>query len=223
MERTPWHRLKFITVAMLVAAVTLPATGCVFQLISALMYDGRKEPALYDGLQERRVAVVCVSRSGVESPQSHCATIGRKVGQILQENVKKIDVVSHREIEDWIDQNGRIQVEGGYAALGEGVGADSVVVLELEKFSLRDDPTIYKGRSLATILVYDLRDGGRETVVDEQRETEFPKYGGQSTASGSDSVFRRKFIDVLAGDLAKAFYAYDIADDIALDATAFSP
>ena len=55
--------------------------------------------------------------------------------------------------------------------------------------------------------------GGAETWNKRPQEIVFPVNGGFPTTDMSDAQFRNKFIALLAREVAKYFYDYDIQDD----------
>lgn len=130
---------RMIRAALIVIVLTsIPAaSGCVGLLSTMRWISGANfSPAEYDGLKEKRVAVVCVSEDSAYGTGSESLLLSREVSSILQKNVKKIDLVRADEIADWIDREGWDQID--YREIGRGVKAERVVAIGLAGFSIRE-------------------------------------------------------------------------------------
>ena len=69
------------------AAVIATSAGCV-GLTAQLLYwvnGGNKIEPEFEGMKEKRVAVVCVSNSSSYGPNSFCSLLERRVGMALRE------------------------------------------------------------------------------------------------------------------------------------------
>jgi len=201
---------------LLIASLLLvPQTGCI-GFASTLMYwiQGNKIDAKCTALENKRVAVVCVSGAGA-GPRDESEALTRQVGLLLQQNVKKIKLVRPEEVADWRDQNNWDQID--YRSIGRGVKADMVVAIDLSTFSIHDDPTLLRGRAKIKTAVYDMTDKGTCIFVDGPKEFIFPENGAQHVVE-NETNFKRIYLQMLAKDIAKKFYAYDKMDDIATEA-----
>jgi hypothetical protein len=204
---------------LLAAAALLPTQlGCV-GLLSNLLYPGHIIPAAYNGLKEQKVAVVCVSADSFQSPYSTSTLLARKIHGLLQRKVKDIQLVDEDKVADWIDNHDWDQVDYGYRRIGEGVGADKVVAVELSSYSLHEGGTMYKGRCTVDVAVYDMTEGGKKILVLDSLPVVYPANGGESTTTQSPRQFRDSFLNVVAHEVAKNFYRHDLKEDMALDAT----
>jgi hypothetical protein len=192
-------------------------SGCQLFMLPILLFDDRKDPAACPALEERRVAIVCkTSDSLLYSDPEVTADLSRKIAQLLRDNGKKITVVPHAEVANWIDEqqdNWR-----DFKEVGEGVGADTVVGIDLSKFSLYRGQTLYQGRADARMTVYDLEDEGKLIYEPDLPQIVFPTTPVDSGVS-SKRAFRRRFIGNVAEKLAKHFYDHDHTSDFATDST----
>lgn len=210
----PGTILRCWCAVLLAALLLVPSTGC--SIAGAVMYfiKGNKTEARCTALEGKRVAVVCVSGAGT-GPISEGETLANRVGLLLKQNVKKIDLVSSKEVSDWRDQNNWDQID--YKSIGRGVKADMVLAIDLETFSIHDDQTLLRGRAKIKSAVYDMTNKGQLVFSDGPKEFIFPEHGAQHIVE-NELNFKRIYLDRLAKDIATKFYAYDKIDDFAQEA-----
>lgn len=194
-------------------------TGCI-ALFANLMHaiHGNMLPAEYSGLEEQRVAVVCLTDTGFRS-SAESSILVNNLHADLSMNVKDIEVVRHSEIEQWLDVHG-IQ-DSDYVEIGKGVKADKVLAVEISGLKLKEGQTLYRGYADVTVTVYDVPNGQiryRKTIP----EFTFPTTGGKPVTETSESKFRSYFLAVITRRIASLFYEVDATRDYALDATASS-
>jgi hypothetical protein len=199
----------------LVTATNAGCIGFTTHVLNAIR-GGHKIKADFTGLEGKRVAVVCVSSSSSYGPNTVCTMLERSVGSILQEEVKRIEVIHQDEVADWIDNNGWDEMD--YCEIGQGVDAEMVLAIDLDGFRLHEGRTLYKGSADVTITVYDMTDGGRVAFREEMLDFSFPRNGARHTTEISEARFRRLFVTVLARNVAKYFHDYLYEDDFATDA-----
>ena len=203
---------------LLLVSMVLPLTGCVGLMAHALyVVKGDKVPAAYDGMQQKRVAVVCSSVSPASGPTSPSGMIARQVSTILQSRVDEITVVRQEEIADWIDRNDWDEID--YTEIGRGVNADLVLLLDVQSFSIRDGQTLFKGRATVQTTVFDISDRGKVVYQADTFDFSFPENGAKHTTETNESSFRRAYITALSRHLAKEFFAYEKSEDFAHDAS----
>lgn len=217
MERTALRNTPIILLTIILLSAVVPTTGCV-GLASVLIHawKGHTVEAAFDGLQGKRVAVVCLSDTNMYSGE-----LARAVEGLLKRNVAEIDVVPQSDIYAWRDTQDWDELD--YQALGEGVGAEMVVAIELASFRLYNGPTMYKGRANMATTVYDLSLTGEPVFTQIPGEHVFPANVAYATTDMSENKFRRQFMISLAHRIAKNFYAYDKKDDFAADPTVVVP
>ncbi|MCE2791825.1 MAG: hypothetical protein ACK493_01200 [Planctomycetota bacterium] len=192
-------------------------TGCVGAL-AQLMYviKGHKEKAEFAGLQEKTVAVVCITDSAAYGPDSLGSTINKAVSLQLKQNVRKCTVISPAKVSEWIDHNGWNQ--SNFIEIGRGVGADMVVAIDMGSYTIKEGQTLYKGRTDLTVTVYDISKGGQVAHVHGPTEYVFPK-NGRPAIQTSERQFEAVYLAKLTDYISRMFYDADALDQVAEDAT----
>jgi len=214
-------RSGFLVAVFALAAVVLVSTGCRTALTTAAyLIKGTDVDAEYEGLEEKRVVVVCRPMADLTfSSPTVDRDLAREVGRLLQENVKKIEVVPQREVSQWADEN----LWSDYIEVGQALSADVVVGIDLYDFSILLDQTLYQGRANAAVRVFDCRAGGDPLFERELPQLTYPPNVGIPTSDRPESAFRREYIHVLADQIGRYFYPHDRYADYALDAKAMEP
>jgi hypothetical protein len=219
MDRS-WLRQGSLVVALtLIAATPFVSVGCRTVLTTAAyLIKGTNVDAEYDGLKEKRVVVVCrpVADLTFRSPTVD-RDLAKEVGRLLQQNVKKIRVVPQQEVSEWTDEH----LWTDYLEVGEALGADMVVGIDLYDFSLLLDQTLYQGRASTAVRVFDCKTGGDPVFEREVPQIAYPPNVGIPTSErSSESSFEREFVRVLADHVGRYFYPHDPYADYAMDARA---
>lgn len=197
--------------------VTVMSTGCISGL-TQLFYviKGHKIPAAFDGLEGKRVAVVCVSDASAYGPDTLTYNVCKAVSMKLAASVKHISVIPPQEVEQWIDTNGWNETD--FVELGKGVKADSVLAIEIASYSIHEGQTMYKGRSDITATVFDIKQGGQVAYVNGPENFSFPQ-NGRPAIQTSDRQFEAVYLAKLTQHIANQFYDSDELDTIADDAS----
>lgn len=209
---------KFLLVAS-IAACLLPSTGCgLIANVLNVVGAGLMPPA-FDGLEEKKVAVICVSNSELFGPTSTSTELAGRVNRLLASKVKKIKLVSNQKINDWIDMHDWDMVD--FISIGRGVDADMVLAIDIDSLSLHDGATMFKGRADVHVVVYDMM-SGTSVFSTSPPQIEFPVTAGVPSTSTSEREFKKMFLDNLANRIARNFYAFDINEDVARDVTTLS-
>jgi hypothetical protein len=169
-------------------------------------------------LQERRVAIVCRSSySLLYSDPEVTADLSMRMAQLLREKGRKITVIPHEEVANWIDEQEDNWQD--FKEVGNGVGADVVVGIELSKFSLYRGQTLYQGNADVKMTVYDLKDEGQIVYQPEIPPIVYPPTAPVDSSVKPKHAFRRQFIGVVAQQLAEHFYSHDRTANFASDST----
>ncbi len=192
------------------AGLLLTAAGCKTALISAgLLWNGYDVPAEFDGLKDKKVAVVCKMVSPDLSSSHPERALAEAICERLKANSKKIKIhlVSPQKVAVLIDDKGlEDPIE-----IGKQLKAEKVVAVSIESFNVNEGQTLYRGRSSVTIHVYDVASGD-----DEWHKTpspiEYPAIAPTPAQDMSEPEFRNHFIDNLADRIARYFYSYDRYD-----------
>ena len=190
--------------------------GCVGLLAQMGYWTGASlVPAEYDGLEEQRVAVVCVYKKASYGVGMEAELLARGVDRILKDNVKKITIISQDEIADWVDKNDWDELD--YSEVGRGVKADKVVAIDVSDFQLYEGQSLYRGRAKVLVRVFDIAEGGKEAFRRQLPEIKFPVTGVYHSSETSETEFRRSFLEVIARQVGRYFYAYDMSERYSRD------
>ena len=215
MDQKNCRRLGHGLLLLIAIVVLSTSSGCAaFKLASVLAYawKGETVPAQYEGLQGKRVAVVCLSDSSMYAGQ-----LSQAVEQLLESNVPKIETVPQREVYRWLDENNWNELD--FSQIGEGVGADVVVAIELESLRLYDGMTMFHGQADLSIVVYDVSQQDKVLFRTDPFRFSYPNNAPLATTDMPEKQFRRLFINALSRRIATTFYGYDIHEDLAVDKT----
>jgi hypothetical protein len=203
---------------MLVIPVFLIATnsGCINQMAGLLyVIKGHEIAPQFEGLEGKRVAVLCVSDASAYGPDTLTYTVAKHVSMKVAQGVKRVEVVSPAKIENWIDHNG--WEESKVVPLGEAIDAEMVVVIEVASYSIHEGATIYKGNADLTVTVYDIAKRGQVSFVHGPDQYSFPENGRPSIQS-SDRQFESFYLARLTEHISKLFVPYDKMESFADDA-----
>jgi predicted nucleic acid-binding protein len=192
------------------------STGCVSVIANLIhVIKGDKVPAPCDKLEEKRVALVVNSESGMNDMA--VVMLGRNIRDLLNQNVKKIDLAPQDQVEKWADDQDWENID--YQAIGKGVKADYVVAVDMIGLELRDGDTLYRGQCDVFTTVYEVSTGKpiyKTSIVNFA----FPSVGGQPVTGTDEGSFRRLYLGIVAERVARNFYPYNPSEDIAADAEA---
>jgi hypothetical protein len=209
-----------LMLALLTAASALTiASGC--NLVATAMYivQGTNTHADFDGLKGKRVAVVCRPVTSLHFRDSSVSRdLAKQVGILLQKHVAKITLIDQREVFEWADENNWDE----YVEIGKALGADMVIGLDLEEFSLYQGQTLYQGKANLKIVVCDVSKGKDPVFERNLPQTLFPPNAAIPAGEKPEPQFRRQFVDMLAQLIARHFYDHDSTVDFASDSTALN-
>jgi hypothetical protein len=204
---------------LLAAGMLVSAGGCPTLLATGIyMWEGGNlVPAECDALRDERVVVMCRPPSSHEYRHAGASrSISQRVSELLVENVKGIDVVNPREVDNWVDESDW----GDFRELAEAVKADMVVHIELDDFELFKGKTLYQGQSHVTVTVYDMRERGRQVWQRQLGEILYPLNSGIPAQDKPVQQFEREFVEIVAEKIAINFYKHDPHAGFAMDALA---
>ncbi|QEG35036.1 hypothetical protein [Bythopirellula goksoeyrii] len=204
----------------LLALAMVSTTGCIHSILATGIYlwqGGNVVPAQCSELEEQRVIVIC--RPPASNEYRHAGAsrnVGKRISSLLAENVVDIDVVSPREVDNWVDK----QDWENYKDLGRAVKADKIVYVELDNFDLYKGTTLYQGNAEVHVTVYDMNQKGKEVFSRDLGQVLFPRNSGIPSADKPVQEFERQFVEVVATQTASLFYKHDPNVDFAMDAIA---
>jgi hypothetical protein len=196
------------------AALAL-ATGCSLLPTIAYVIKPEDVPAEFDGLKEKRVAVICRATSLEYAHPTVSRDIAVRVAALLRKNVKKIEVVDERELADWVDKHDWHD----YREVGRALKADLVVGVDLERFELSRGSTLLQGQADVRMAVYDVKKNMRIWEPGKALSVKYPPNSPYAASDRQEDDFRRQFVGILAERIARHFYAFDSRRDFALDST----
>jgi hypothetical protein len=208
-----------IVLAWVLATAVLPALGCRGALMTALfLFKGTDVDPDFAGLKDKKVAVVCRPLVSLQYRNASAARdLAHEVSSLLEKNVPKIQIIDQRKVDKWTDENNWEE----YTQVGKAVKADMVVGVDLEDFSIFQGQTIYQGKANVSIHVYDCGNHGKQVFEKSLPQSVYPPNCGVPTSDKLEAQFRREFVAVLAGQIARYFYSHDPYADMAQDAAAF--
>ena len=203
-----------------IAAACLTSTGCLHTLLATGIYmwqGGNVVPAECDALEKERVVVICRPPASYEYRNAGAArAIGARVSALLEQNVKGVEVVSPKEVDNWVDE----QDWENFKDLGRSVKATRIVYIELDHFDLYKGKTLYQGAADVAVSVYDMEDKDRMVWDRRLGQVLFPRNSGIPASDKPVQVFERQFIEVLSTQIAEHFYKHNPNSAFALDAVA---
>jgi hypothetical protein len=208
---------RLATGAVLLAALAV-AGGCTNLLFTAAyLIQGTDSPAECDKLTGKKVVVVCRPVVALQYRDARVdQDLAEAVSGLLQANVKKIKMVPHRKVAEWMDENRWEE----YIDVGKALGADFVVGIDLEHFELRQSQTLFQGKANTEVKVVDCRTKERTNeVVFKKRmpQTVYPPNRVVQSSDVQEQQFRRDFVRVLADQVGRHFYPHDPHADVGLD------
>lgn len=203
----------------LLALAMLATSGCVHSILATGIYlwqGGNVVPAQCDALEDQRVVVVCRPPSSNEYRHAGAArSIGKRVSQKLT-NVPGIEIVSHAEVDNWVDE----QDWNNFKELGRAVKASRVVYIELDNFDLHKGATLYQGDAEVNVKVYDMANPSEPIYESNIGQILFPRNSGIPAADKPVQQFQRQFVEVVSEQIAIHFYKHNPNASFALDAVA---
>jgi hypothetical protein len=196
------------------------STGCLHALLATGIYmwqGGNVVPAECGALEGQRVVVLCRPPASHEYRNAGASrAIGARVAAMLEKNVKRIEVVSPKEVDNWVDQ----QDWENFKDIGNAMKANRVVYIELDDFELFKGKTLYQGSADVTISVYDMDNKGKLVWDRRLGKVLFPRNSGIPAADKSPQEFERQFVEVVSIQIAEHFYKHNPNASFALDAVA---
>ena len=118
----------------------------------------------------------------------------KQVSELLVENVKNIDVVNPREVDNWLDESDW----GDFKELAEAVHADKVVYIEMNDFELYKGKTLYQGQADVSVTVYDMKNNGKLVWDRHLGEILYPTNSGIPAQDKPVQQFEREFVAIVA-------------------------
>ena len=209
-------KIKNLVLLFVLAATILTTTGCI-QEMAQLLYviKGHKVEPAFTALKEKKVAIVCNSDAAAFGPDALSVTVAKHLAIALATSTDKITIAAPAKVEEFIDANG--WQEGSVIKLGESVGADYVIVVEVEDYSIHEGPTLYKGRCEWTASAYNVANDGQIAFSNGPNHFAFPETGRPSLQT-SERVFESFYLGRLCDRISRQFISYDTMESYADEA-----
>ena len=207
--------VRSLPARVLASAMIALAAGCSLLPTIAYIIKPEDVAAEFDGLNGKRVAVICRAASLEYADPTVARDLAVRVAALLKKNGRKVAVVDERELADWVDKHDW----NDYREVGRALKADMVVGIDLERFALSRGSTLLQGQADVRLAVYDIAKGEQLWAPDRSLSVKFPPNSPYSSSDRKEDDFRRQFLGVLAERVARHFYAYDSRKDVALDST----
>ena len=222
-------RRAAVGLMVLAAAGMIAFAGCDPRtLIYFLQPNDPTVPAPGPSLKGKKVVVLTTAApTALTDYQAIDRELNRELLRIFREKVKKVELVDSDKVATWIQAHPTWTDPGEVAKAFE---ADIVVFLEINSFSIEDfkSPGLLEGNSEVHIQVVELahpknskgkvnNSAPKEAnkIYEEDWKTIFPKRGPVSLDSGvSRSVFKTKFLKLVASELSWQFVEHATGDDI---------
>ncbi len=219
MARRLFYGYRLLFALLLAVCVVASTAGCA-ALTTALYLMGANDiQAEFKGLKAKKVAVICRPVASVAFRDTGAAhDLAREVNRLLAKNVPKVQMIDQQKVAAWVDE--RYDGDYSFTEAGEAFGADMVIGIELQEFSLHMGQTLYQGKANVRFVVHDMKDGQRIVFDRELPQITWPPNGGVETSERQQSQFRRQFIQVVGDQVGRYFYTHDPASNFALDAAA---
>jgi hypothetical protein len=205
----------------LLAVLLLGSTGCIGSILATGIYmwnGGNVVPSECSALEGQRVVVLCRPPASYEYRNAGAArAIGSRVSAKLAQNVKNIEVVSPREVDNWVDQDGNWD---NFKEIGRAVKATRVVYIELDDFDLYKGKTLYQGTADVTVSVFDMEHKDKLMWSKPLGQVLFPRNSGIPAADKPVQQFEKQFVEIVSEQISIYFYKHNPNADVALDAEA---
>ncbi|GAB6165375.1 hypothetical protein JCM19992_13750 [Thermostilla marina] len=203
-----------------VVVLLLGTAGCNILATAAWIARGHKVSPEFEGLKEKRVAVVCRPLVNLSYRDSSIdRDLARNLNTLLRRNLPQksnVEIVDQQEVDAWTDEN----TWDEYVEVGKALKADVIIGVDIEGFSLYKGQTVYQGNADLFVRVIDCHTG--ETLFEKPlSQIVYPPNSVVPAAEKPEQMFRREFLAVLADEVGKLFYPYDPTEYMAMDAKAF--
>ena len=208
--------LQSIAVAAL-AAAALSAAGCNYLIPGMWIVQGApKKPAAYTLPKDRKLVVFVDDRKNVVSRLQLRAMLADDVGTVIMKEGLVEDVVSGRELISYVRRNETSSKRVSIEELGNTVGAELVLYIEMETFALSVDGASPKPRASVFVKVVDCKakerlfppvgaDPKGFAVSAELIDVNFDAYKTSATRRALEDQLEKKLADMIS----KTFYDHE--------------
>ena len=204
-------------IAAALAAAALLAGGCNMAVPALYVIQGpQKRPAQFTLPEDRKLVVFVDDRENVVSRLQLRAQLADDVGSRIQQEELVREVVSGRELIAYVRRVETASRRVPIDELGKVVGADLVLYVEMDAFTLSADGASATPVASAYVKVVDLKEKRRIFPADGDDPRGFPvssEVKNMDVEMYRTSAARRKAEDLLerqfAEEVARIFYEHD--------------
>jgi hypothetical protein len=214
-------RLVRVLLGLSICSVLVAAQSGCGRILATMVYvvTGTDVAAECKALEGKRVVVLCRPPTSLEYRHGGAdRQLIRNVNLLLAANVKRVDVVSQAEVENWTDE--RDWEEDDLDELAKELDAQMVLIIDLEEFSLLKGQTLYQGKASGYLKVMDMEDKGRIVWQKSIPELLFPVNSAVPMQEKTLADFRRQYLGILGDHIARHFYDHDGRANFANDGLA---
>lgn len=210
---------KWVCWLMLLCAIP-SLTGCQYIILMGYLIGGppsiepdfdRETKKSFTG-KKQKVAVVCYAPDKVKWDFDK---IDRELSFYVTHRLKnhKIIVIDPDQVNAWVEANPDWDKPD---ELGEAAGADYVVYIELDEFSLYEENSsnLYRGRTKGMVSVYEMENGEGEVIYEKDLDSKYPIHSPVATSEKSFYDFKTLYMSRLSEEIGRLFYEHFAGDDI---------
>ncbi len=208
-------------ICWLLLLCALPSlTGCQYLILAGYLIGGppsiepdfdRETGKSFTGKKEK-VAVICYAPDKVKWDFDK---IDRELAFYIAHRLKshKVIVIDPDQVNAWVEANPDWDKPD---ELGEAAGADYVVYIELDEFSLYEENSsnLYRGRTKGIVSVYEMEDGAGEVIYERDLDSKYPIHAPVATSEKSFYDFKALYMSRLSEEIGRLFYEHFAGDDI---------
>ena len=202
------NRSSTLVLCIFVGLLILATSGCM-GLMTQMMWviRGHDVAPAFDGLKKKQVAIVCLSDSSNFGPDAVATGLTSKLTADMTKNMGKgFSIIPQVRIDSWMDTHGWENVDPG--ELGKELGADAVVVVEVDSFTIHEGTTMLKGRCNVSATVHDIAETGGTVYSMGPERFVWPGSGVASLQVG-EHEFHSLYLTRLATFIGQNFYKHD--------------
>lgn len=218
---------KRLATIVCAAALLIPNSGCQIIIGVMMLLQGfPQETADFKKMTGKSLAekgkktivlATCPDSARSESPSLDVDLISQLSRRLKAHEVNIIDA---HKVATWIDDNGGIEEDTELSAIGRKFGADYIVLVNLENFSIYEENSrqLYRGRSNGLVIVVEMQGEGKQKIAkkiySKPFSTNYPAHQPISADTERREVFLMRYMDRLAQQLAQHFHDYRLEDSI---------
>jgi len=210
-------RIK-LACSLICASGALALSGCnaarYLAYLTAPAGGKQKVLAEFEGLAGHTVAVVIYADQSVQYDYPYARLgLSMAIASELRQHVKDIRVIAPQRVVAYQDQSSDWE-SMNRVNLGRSLGADYLVYLPLDEYSMREPGSIslFRGRIRGQALVYDCAKPERDAKVWQADELSviYPPQAPAGEISQDDSRVKYQTEKLFADLLAKKFYTHEV-------------